>query len=348
MNTTIKCCSTNDLYKSFVRDANEKEIITFFTPTYNRANFLERVYGCLVTQTSKQFVWILVCDGSKDNTDELAQTLLEKNEIPMLYISKENGGKHSAFKVAFEECKTRYFQCMDDDDIYSEKSVETFLKIWDTINKENKKEVGAIRTLARRPNGGYATNFNVGGEDINKYTDASTLEMNYIYHRHQENWTCYRTDALREIDLFPENYWMAEQHKFFTEGIWQSRFARKYKCRYVNIALREYRDDAEVSLIRAFKSRQHYVNMFINTKMMLDENYDYICKSTANLLKNIALLQLLRNYLGISNKELSRNTPLRKLRLFYKILYPISFMGTTIIKRKTIEYPIIVKSDDGQ
>ncbi len=337
MNTIIRYCSSNDYYKSFIRDVSDKDVITFFTPTYNRASFLDRIYNCLLTQTNKQFVWILVCDGSQDNTDEVAQRLLLRNEIPMLYVSKENGGKHSAFKVAFEECKTRYFQCMDDDDIYSEKSVETFLKIWKTIEKENNNEIGAIRTLAKRPDGGYATNFPIVKEDVNVYIDSTTLEMNYVYHRHQENWTCYRTDALQEIELFPEKYWLADQHKFFTEAIWQSRFARKYKCRYVNVALREYRDDAEVSLIRAVKSRQHYVNMFINTKMMLDENYDYISKSTTGMLKTIVMMQMIRDYLGVSHRELLRNTTRKTLRILYNLFYPFSFMGKKVIKQKTTE-----------
>ncbi len=323
----LKC----ELYHKILKQ-NGDGVITFFTPTYNRSKFILRIFECLKNQTDKHFVWILVNDGAVDETDEVALELLRSNEIPMLYIKKENGGKHSAFKVALDACETEYFQCMDDDDVYDERAVEVFLDNWRKVGERN--DIGAIRTLSRLPNGGYAISFPITDRDLGTYEDATTLEMNYVRHRYQENWTCYRTASLRSVDLFPAGYWLAEQHKFFLESIWQGRFARKYKCRYLNVALREYRDDAEVSLIRAKKSRQHYLDMFINTKMVLDEQLDYVKRSPKGLLKMILIVNLLRNYLGVSLSDLIRHTHSMLLRLLYFVSWPMSLSGKMVINKR--------------
>lgn len=304
----------------------EKGMITFFTPTFNRAKFLPRIYECLSKQTDSHFVWIIVNDGSSDNTEEIVAELLRREEIPILFISKPNGGKHSAFKAAFEVTETEYFMCMDDDDIYSEMSVKTLLRLWNKVKEDGDETIGAIRTLVKM-NDTYASNVPVVEDGT--YVDRTTLEQNYVYHIHQENWTCYRTDCLRQIDLFPSGYWMSENHTFYSEGLWQSRFARKFSCRYVNVALRTYTDDAEVSIIRSNKSRQHYLNMFINTKLTLDEQLDYLKEDLRSLIFEISLLSILQHKLGISLKSLLKNTNSNILKFFYIFFYPFTWVSTT-------------------
>ena len=80
---------------------------------------------------------------------------------------------------------------MDDDDVYSEQSVEFFLKEWAIIKNEGRKDVGAIRTLTQREDGSYVSNVSVLPSEMGEKEDISTLERNYILNIHQENWTCY-------------------------------------------------------------------------------------------------------------------------------------------------------------
>lgn len=329
MNCKILNISSNELYEHITSFETKNKCISFFTPTYNRAQLLDRVYTCLKEQTNKNFLWIIVNDGSSDDTDSYGQKILEENIIPILYIKKENGGKHSAFKVALDHCETEYFQCMDDDDIYDENAVDMYLNLWKKIELKGENMIGAIRTLARRNDGSLVVSKSIKTGNIE---DLSTLDMNYVRKCSQENWTCYRTAALREIDLFPTTYWLSSQHKFFSEAIWQGRFARKYKCRYVYITLREYTTDAELSIIRSAKSRQHYLDMFINQKIIFEEQYDYIKASLFGILRNIASIQILRKFLGISQKELLDNTNSRKYRIWYRVGYPISFLAPLILK----------------
>lgn len=314
-------------FEKWREDGIFENAITFFTPTYNRANLIGRVYDCLLKQTNKRFVWILVDDGSKDNTQDVARSILSRNQLPMLFISKSNGGKHSAFEVALSETNTEYFMCMDDDDIYSDQAVETYLSEWARIKQENKYDtIGAIRTLAQEEDGTIVAGKAFDKSLLGRRIDQTTLVSNYIKHEFYENWTCYRTEALRSIDLFPKDYWMYEQHKFFSEGIWQGRFARKYQCRYYFVVLREYRHDTEFSIIRSNKSRQHYMDMFINTKISLDEQLDYIQKTPIILLKKIAIISILRIKLGISLNELLQHTGSSLLKLCYIVFTPIAFL----------------------
>lgn len=331
MNTTIINRLSNSKYNAI---ADGADYITLFTPTYNRAQFLERVYKMMLDQTSKEFVWIIVNDGSSDDTDLIVRKILNEDKLPILYLNKYNGGKHSAFKVALDNCKTTYFQCMDDDDIYSPDSVKLYIDAWNEIIQEGRNDIGAIRTIAIYKKNGKFVSDNPGLIPDSKREDASTLEMNYHRKHHQEDWTCYRTKALLDIDLFPEEYWMSDVHTFFSEGIWQGRFARKYICRYLYTPVREYTDDAEFSLVRAKKNEQHYINKFINEKFYLDEQSDYISSSPSDLLKRIVILQLLRGYLDISLTELLNHTKSKSLKILYIITSAFSICGKKIINAR--------------
>lgn len=319
-------------YEESLLSSNVKGGITFFTPTYNRSKFLHRIYACLIKQTNKSFVWIIVNDGSVDNTDSLVKEFVAKNEIPILYIDKENGGKHSAFKVAFEHCETEYFICMDDDDIYSENAVDIYLKEWENVTDES---IGAIRTLTKRNDGSYLSNIPITEKDNWKRIDVDTLTYTYVYKIKQENWTCYKMKALKQIDVFSSNYWMSEQHRFFSEAIWQGRFARRYKCRYVYVSLREFSVEDAESLTRGTPSRQRYIDHFINTFMLINEQLDYRVKNPLKLVHDMIWLTSVRKKLGIKLTEFISHIEHPIMKTAFIILSPLSlFLQKPYIPQK--------------
>ncbi len=323
----------NSLYKKRLRE--NKDAISFFTPTYNRSQLLSRVYSSLLNQTRKDFVWILVNDGSCDDTEQIAKQFLLKEEIPLLFISKFNGGKHSAFKAALEVTETKYFMCLDDDDLYSEQSTEVLLEEWNRIEKEKKSDIGAIRTLTfDADNDTIMSKPAVKRTEIGQRYDVSSLDRIFKDNILQENWTCYKTEALRQTNLFG-SYWLSDQHKFFSEAIWQSRFARRFKCRYYYIVLRTYRRDTVNSLTRAIKTRQYYLDMFINSKLSLDENYDYLKLKKKKLIETVLLVSVLRHKLRIPFNELIKHTNRKSLKWVYFLLFPINcFVIKPIIPSK--------------
>ena len=95
---------------------NKNVILTVFTPTYNRKNALKRTYSSLCNQTCKDFVWLVVDDGSTDGTANLVNRWrADDNDFEIQYIYKENGGMHTAHNVAYANIKTELNTCIDSD-----------------------------------------------------------------------------------------------------------------------------------------------------------------------------------------------------------------------------------------
>lgn len=104
--------------------------LTVFTPTYNRAHLLRRLYESLVTQTCHDFEWLVVDDGSTDFTPRLVESFINEGRIPVRYIRKENGGLHTAYNTAYANIDSELCVCVDSDDFMPEEAVETIIRVW--------------------------------------------------------------------------------------------------------------------------------------------------------------------------------------------------------------------------
>ena len=106
--------------------------LTVFTPAYNRAHTLPRTYESLCRQSCKDFVWLIVDDGSSDGTRALVEEWQTRdNGFPIRYIYKENGGMHTAHNVAYDNITTELNTCIDSDDALAEGAVEVILSLWE-------------------------------------------------------------------------------------------------------------------------------------------------------------------------------------------------------------------------
>ncbi len=104
--------------------------LTVFTPTYNRAHTLERLYQSLCAQTCQDFDWLVIDDGSTDGTKALIQTFIDEGRIPIRFIYKENGGLYTGYNVAYEVIETKLNVCIDSDDAMPENAVELIIQTW--------------------------------------------------------------------------------------------------------------------------------------------------------------------------------------------------------------------------
>lgn len=104
--------------------------LTVFTPTYNRAHTLERLYRSLCAQTCPDFDWLVIDDGSTDETAALVQGFIDEGRIPIRYIYKENGGLYTGYNAAYAAIETELNVCIDSDDTMPENAVERILSIW--------------------------------------------------------------------------------------------------------------------------------------------------------------------------------------------------------------------------
>lgn len=118
------------------------ELITVFTPTYNRAELLKRGYEALKRQTSKNFIWMIIDDGSTDHTKEVVEQFIEEtNDFTILYIPKENGGLHTGYNTAIEHAQTELMVCVDSDDFLPDGAIERIEIFW---QKYGSKEYAGI------------------------------------------------------------------------------------------------------------------------------------------------------------------------------------------------------------
>ncbi len=130
--------------------------LTVFTPAYNRAHTLSRTYESLLRQTSNDFEWLVIDDGSTDNTEELVKGWIKENKIPIQYIKKENGGLYTGYNLAYETIQTELCVCIDSDDFMPDDAVELIVTHWKTYGGSQYAGItGLDFLLDGNPIGGY-------------------------------------------------------------------------------------------------------------------------------------------------------------------------------------------------
>lgn len=119
--------------------------ITVFTPTYNRAYCLHKCYESMKRQTCQKFDWLIIDDGSTDNTKELVEKWIrEPHSFDIKYIYKSNGGMHTAYNTAYEYIETELSMNIDSDDWLTDTAIEDVLGFW---NKNRRDGIGGIYAL---------------------------------------------------------------------------------------------------------------------------------------------------------------------------------------------------------
>lgn len=109
----------------------DKPILTVFTPAYNRADLLTRCYESMCKQTNKNFIWMIVDDGSTDNTRGISESWVKNTkDFQVIYIYKENGGLHTAYNTAIANIDTELCVCIDSDDFMPDNAVGLILDFW--------------------------------------------------------------------------------------------------------------------------------------------------------------------------------------------------------------------------
>ena len=168
--------------------------ITIFTPTYNRSYTIVRTYKSLCRQTCQDFEWLIIDDGSTDNTKELVQTWIKENKIPIRYIYQENQGMHGAHNTAYHNITTELNTCIDSDDYMPDDAVEQIIKFW----KENKGEQYAgIIGLDQDIQG------QIIGTDFPEELKQTTLTGFYASGGKGDKKLVYRTDIIKHYPDYP-------------------------------------------------------------------------------------------------------------------------------------------------
>lgn len=226
--------------------------VTVFTPTYNRAKVLHRVYDSLETQSYRDFCWLIVDDGSVDDTRATVERFKAKANFQIEYVYQTNQGKHIATNNAVAMTDTELFIIADSDDGFTPNAIRRLVEGWDSIPEDEKKDYKGVicrcfDSLTKEPIGSFPER-QFDSNDVDAYFK---LGLNF------EKWMLFRTDVLKEFPFPEENQGM----QFFPETVIWQRMGCKYKTRYIDDPLREYFRDQEDALTR---SKNHYrENVFL-------------------------------------------------------------------------------------
>jgi len=204
--------------------------LTYFTSTYNREDLLPNLYNSLLRQTNKNFIWLIVDDGSKDKTPELVAKWQKENKLNIEYIYKENGGKNSAMEIAFAKCSTDYVCIVDSDDYVSEDSTEVIYKY---IPMCGENVVGMVGRRAHYDGKPFNDSWPKNEEEL-YFRD---LKEKYGYS--QDTNLIFKTNIIKNFH-FPK----IEGERFITESVFYNQFLNDYKLLAIPecIYLAEYQE----------------------------------------------------------------------------------------------------------
>ena len=183
--------------------------ITVFTPTYNRGYILPNLYNSLVNQTYKNFVWLIVDDGSTDNTKVMVEEWTKEGKIDIEYYYQENQGKQIAMNLGAEKCNTELFDTVDSDDYMTPNALKNIVDFWNKHKADNYAGIISLRgkTETKSLTGSYMPK----GVEHCKYR-ALYEEYGFVGDSNQ----IYRTDVIRKYpyQLFPNEKFIAETAQF--------------------------------------------------------------------------------------------------------------------------------------
>lgn len=171
--------------------------LTVFTPAYNRLHTLSRLYSSLCRQTCKDFIWLVVDDGSDDGTREYLEKLMKTNQdFEIQYLYKTNGGMHTAHNTAYRNINTELCVCIDSDDAMPADAVEIILEQW---NKKGSTEYAGLVGLDRDMNTGR-----VIGTGFPEGLSETTLGGYYAGGGKGDKKLVYRTELMKSLPEYPE------------------------------------------------------------------------------------------------------------------------------------------------
>lgn len=233
-------------------------MITILTPTYNRAQLLERLYQSLCQQTYQDFEWIVVNDGSKDYSDEVVQSFIDEGKISINYVKQENGGKHRAVNRGVKEAKGELIFIADSDDCLLPNSIETVEEMYQDI--ANDHSFAGVCGLDV-----YANGTVIGGGLPQEVIDCNAIDIRMIHHVRGDLKEVFKTDVLLDIP-FPE----IEGERFCPEVVVWNRIAKRYKLRYFNkpIYMVEYQPEGITSNITKARMKSPIASTTCYQEMM--------------------------------------------------------------------------------
>jgi len=274
--------------------------LTIFTPTFNRAYCLGQCYDSLVNQTSNDFIWLIIDDGSSDNTKELVDSWIAEGKIDIHYHYQDNLGMHGGHNKAYSLIQTELNVCIDSDDFMPDDAVEKIVTFW--AENKSSKYAGLIGLDADKSGNIIGTKI---PEDLKETTVLD------LYQKHNvigDKKLVYRTEVVKQYPPYP----IFEGEKFVPLGYLYQQIDQDYKVLALNevLCIVEYMQDGsslnmlkqyrrhpkgfafsrltEIKYAKNFKERFKKTIHYISSSF-LSKNWKFINQSPKKLLTVIAI-----------------------------------------------------------
>lgn len=198
----------------------KNQLLTIITPVYNRAGLMMRLYESLINQTNKNFRWLVVDDGSKDEIEETMIELMGKANFPIEFYRKKNGGKHTALNLAFEKIETELSIIVDSDDWLVPTATDSIEKIW---CRRMERDVAGCIFLR-----GHEDGTCIGRSELPDGT-YDMIHAMFSHHIEGDKAEVFRSDILKQYRFpeFPDEHFLGEDY------VWRQIYL-KYHMVYVN------------------------------------------------------------------------------------------------------------------
>lgn len=271
-------------------------LITIFTPTYNRAHLLVRLYASLSCQTNKDFIWLVIDDGSTDNTQSLVREWIGEGRISIRYHYKENGGMHTAHNAAYELIDTELNTCIDSDDWMPENAVERIIDFW-------------LKNGSDRYSGIVALNATIQGRVIGCELprDRKDIRLSEFYDRGGtgDKKLIYRTEVMRQYPPYP----VFPGEKYFCLGYKYLLADQDYSLLILNevVCIVEYQPDgSSLNMFRQYRCNPKGFAFLRKTDMQLGVSF---------LVRMKAAIHYVANSIMLRNLSFLRESPRKLLTL---------------------------------
>ncbi len=206
------------------RKGENPPFFTVLTPTYNRAQTLPRVFESLKRQSFQDFEWLIVDDGSTDDTHALVAQWKETAGFPIHYIYQENQGKHAAHNTGVKRAVGELTVILDSDDLLVDNALERLKYHWDTIPKKEKEKFAGVEGLAA-----YFDGCIEGSRFPQDILDSDYIEM-----RNRYNVTGDKKGAVLTTILQRHPFPQFHGEKHIRPSLLWKRLAHRYRFRYIN------------------------------------------------------------------------------------------------------------------
>ncbi|MBE2284914.1 MAG: glycosyltransferase family 2 protein [Prosthecobacter sp.] len=209
-------------------------LFTVYTPTFNRAHTLHRVFDSLQAQSCRDFEWLVIDDGSTDGTAALMARYQQEATFPLRYLQEPHRGAHHAHNLSLRESRGELWVKLDSDDGCVPQTLERLKNHWESIPLELRDQFSGVTGLCLDQNGTL-----VGSRFPSDPLDCSAAELEYVHKVRGEKWGCLRLDVLRRFP-YPEGV----SGNFIPESFIWCQVSKIFKTRHFNEALRIYWMDA--------------------------------------------------------------------------------------------------------